>query len=52
MTTNEMLKTKITEYQILKRRALEVEDYVLAEYYHTLISDTTSEMIYNIAWDI
>lgn len=52
MTTNEMLKTKITEYQILKRRALEVEDYFLAEYYDTLISDTTSEMIYNIAWDI
>ena len=52
MTTNEMLKTKITEYQILKRRALEVEDYFLAEYYDTLISDTTSEIIYNIAWDI
>lgn len=52
MTTNEMLQTKVNEYRILKRRALEVEDYFLAEYYDTLISDITSEMIYNIAWDI
>lgn len=52
MTTMEMLQTKVKEYRILKKRALEVEDYFLAEYYDTLISDTTSEMIYNIAWDI
>ena len=44
MTTNEMLKTKITEYQILKRRALAVEDYFLAEYYDGLIKDTENEM--------
>lgn len=52
MTTMEMLQTKITEYKLLKKRALEVEDYFLAEYYDTLISDTISEMIYNITWDI
>lgn len=52
MTTMEMLQTKVKEYQILKRRALTVEDYFLAEYYDTLISDITSEMVYNIAWDI
>lgn len=52
MTSEEMLQTKITEYKLLKKRALEVEDYFLAEYYDTLISDTTSEMIYNIAWNI
>lgn len=52
MTTLEMLKAKVNEYKILKKRALEVEDYFLAEYYNTLISDITSEMIYNIAWDI
>ena len=52
MTTLEMLKAKVNEYRILKKRALEVEDYFLAEYYNTLISEITSEMIYNIAWDI
>lgn len=52
MTSEEMIKAKVNEYKILKKRALEVEDYFLAEYYDTLISDTTSEMIYNIAWDI
>lgn len=52
MTIMEMLQTKITEYKLLKKRALEVEDYFLAEYYNTLISDITSEMMYNIIWDI
>ena len=51
-TTMEMLQTKVNEYRILKKRALEVEDYFLAEYYNTLISDTVSEMTYNIIWDI
>lgn len=51
-TMLEMLQTKINEYNILKERALEVEDYFLADYYNTLISDTASEMAYNIAWDI
>ena len=45
MTTLEMLKAKVNEYKILKKRALEVEDYFLAEYYNTLISEITSEMI-------
>ncbi len=52
MTTNEMLQVKINEYRILKKRYLELEDWRMAEYYDTLISDTTSEMIYNIVWDI
>lgn len=44
MTTNEMLKVKANEYAILKRRALEVEDYFLAEYYDTLIEETLAEI--------
>ena len=52
MTIMEMLQTKMTEYKLLKKRALEVEDYFLAEYYNTLISDIISEMMYNIIWDI
>ena len=44
MTINEMLKVKANEYAILKRRALAVEDYFLAEYYDTLINDTLAEI--------
>ena len=44
MTTLEMLQTKVKEYRILKKRALEVEDYFLAEYYDGLIKDAESEM--------
>lgn len=44
MTTNEMLKAEVNEYTILKRRALEVEDYFLAEYYDTLIKETVAEI--------
>ena len=44
MSTNEMLKVKANEYAILKRRALEVEDYFLAEYYDTLIKETLAEI--------
>lgn len=44
MTTNEMLKVKANEYAILKRKALEVEDYFLAEYYDTLIKETLAEI--------
>ena len=44
MTTNEMLKVKANEYAILKRRALAVEDYFLAEYYDTLIKETLAEI--------
>lgn len=44
MTTNEMLKVKANEYAILKRRALEVEDYFLAEYQDTLIKETLAEI--------
>ena len=39
-----MLKVKANEYAILKRRALEVEDYFLAEYYDTLIKETLAEI--------
>lgn len=51
-TTMEMLKAKVNEYRILKKRYLELEDWRMAEYYDTLISDATNEMIYNIVWDI
>ena len=44
MTTNEMLQVKANEYAILKKRALAVEDYFLAEYYDTLINDTLAEI--------
>lgn len=44
MTTNEMLEAKEKEYRILKKRALEVEDYFLAEYYDTLIKETLAEI--------
>lgn len=44
MTTNEMLEAKVKEYKLLKKRALAVEDYFLAEYYDGLIKDTESEM--------
>ena len=44
MTTNEMLQAKVNEYAILKRRALAVEDYFLAEYYDTLIKETLAEI--------
>lgn len=45
MTTAEYAQHKVTEYTILKKRALEVEDYFLAEYYDTLIKDTIREII-------
>lgn len=45
MTTMEMLEAKVNEYRLLKKRALEVEDYFLAEYYDTLISDTKKEIM-------
>lgn len=44
MTTNEFALHKVTEYTILKKRALEVEDYFLAEYYDTLIKETLAEI--------
>ena len=44
MTTLEMLKAKVNEYRILKKRALAIEDYFLAEYYDTLINDTLAEI--------
>ena len=44
MTTNEMLEAKVKEYKLLKKRALAVEDYFLAEYYYVLIKETESEM--------
>lgn len=52
MTSEEMIKAKVNEYRILKKRYLELEDWRMAEYYDTLISDATNEMIYNIVWDI
>ena len=44
MTTNEMLIAKANEYRILKKAALKVEDYFLAEYYDTLIKETLAEI--------
>lgn len=44
MTTNEMLEAKVKEYKLLKKRALAVEDYFLAEYYDTLIEETLKEI--------
>ena len=44
MTTNEMLQAKVNEYRILKKAALAVEDYFLAEYYDTLIEETLAEI--------
>ena len=44
MTTNEMLKAEVNEYKILKKAALAVEDYFLAEYYDTLIKETLAEI--------
>lgn len=44
MTTKEMLQAKANEYRILKKAALAVEDYFLAEYYDTLIEDTLAEI--------
>lgn len=44
MTTAEYAQHKVTEYTILKKRALEVEDYFLAEYYDTLIKETLAEI--------
>ncbi len=44
MTTMEMLKAKVNEYRILKKRPLAIEDYFLAEYYDTLINDTLAEI--------
>jgi hypothetical protein len=44
MTTKEMCEAKVKEYKLLRKRALEVEDYFLAEYYDGLIKDAESEM--------
>lgn len=44
MTTIEMLEAKEKEYRILKKAALAVEDYFLAEYYDTLIKETLAEI--------
>lgn len=44
MSAKEFAQHKVTEYAILKKRALEVEDYFLAEYYDTLINDTLAEI--------
>ena len=45
MTTKEYNQYKVTEYTILKKRALEVEDFFLAEYYDNLIKETIREII-------
>ena len=44
MTTNEFAIAKANEYAILKKAALAVEDYFLAEYYDTLIKETLAEI--------
>ena len=45
MSAIEYAQHKVVEYTILKKKALEVEDYFLAEYYDTLIKDTLKEII-------
>ena len=45
MSAIEYAQHKVTEYTILKKAALKVEDYFLAEYYDTLIKDTIREII-------
>lgn len=45
MTTKEYNQHKVVEYVILKKAALEVEDYFLAEYYDNLIKETIKEII-------
>lgn len=44
MSAIEYAQHKVTEYTLLKKRALEVEDYFLAEYYDTLIKETLAEI--------
>ena len=44
MTQKEFAIAKANEYRILKKAALKVEDYFLAEYYDTLIKETLAEI--------
>lgn len=45
MSAIEYAQHKVIEYTLLKKTALKVEDYFLAEYYDTLIKDTLKEII-------
>lgn len=45
MSVKEYAQHKVTEYTILKKAALKVEDWRMAEYYDTLIKDTIKEII-------
>ena len=45
MSVKEEAMHLVHEYTILKKAALKVEDYFLAEYYDTLIKDTLKEII-------
>lgn len=45
MSVKEYAQHKVTEYTILKKAALKVEDWRMAEYYDTLIKDTIREII-------
>ena len=45
MTTKEYNQHKVAEYTILKKVALNAEDYFLAEYYDNLIKETIREII-------
>lgn len=45
MSAMEYAQHKVIEYTLLKKRALEVEDWRMAEYYDTLIKDTLKEII-------
>ena len=45
MTTKEYAQHKVAEYAILKKVALNAEDYFLAEYYDNLIKETIREII-------
>ena len=44
MTRTEIIRTKITEYTILKNLALKVEDWFLAEYYENLTKELLHEL--------
>lgn len=45
MSAVEYAQHKVIEYTVLKKAALKVEDWRMAEYYDTLIKDTIKEII-------
>lgn len=45
MPYTEYLQHKISEYTILKKAALNAENWFMAEYYGNMIKDTTKELL-------